>query len=154
MKESGPARYFLCGFIRLGPRGQCAPPWCALSAHAYRSESLWPQTPHQPAGYGPLHLDQRRRPDHTDLGRYRHVGVHRHCTGRAPVYSTGHICSTIAGMDPNPRQVTTGCWRTLAVSPRYHKGRLPGSSAAPMAEIPQIYTFHSNRVLKIVFFVP
>jgi len=154
MKESGPARYFLCGFIRLGPRGQCAPPWCALSAHAYRSESLWPQTPHQPAGYGPLHLDQRRRPDHTDLGRYRRVAVHRHCTGRAPVYSTGHICSTIAGMDPNPRQVTTGCWRTLAVSPRYHKGRLPGSSAAPMAEIPQIYTFHSNRVLKIVFFVP
>ena len=39
--------------------------------------------------------------------------------------------------------------------PPWHRhGPCPGRGVVPAAEIRQIYTFHSNRVLKIAFFVP
>ena len=128
------------------PHGECSWPWPTCTAALVlagpgsvrawcRSGWPWLQKPAAASRSPPRHLDQRRQPCRTARCRHRRVAVHHHCTGRVPVCGMGRVCRTATELDPKLWLGTAGCWENLALSPRYHKGCLPGSSSAPMAEI-------------------
>ena len=117
-RRAGPGRAWLgAGLV---------PEWVALAAKAGRRFQKPPKAPRSATPAMP----HRPLPISARCG-----SPSLYWPGRVPVCGMGRVCITATELDPKPWLGTTGCWENLALSPRCHKGRLPGSSSAPMAEI-------------------